>query len=201
MASIFISEELEARGFLHDRSSSLEIQGESFVPGTSFHNSWRQTAIEFCEDACSRGVKYILVEFPSYLMTWRYHQAALPNKAQSHHSSKSEEISSNSLGPHKVTSATQKSPQKNVLSPPPEIATQKALGIANDDEEFICQCKKELAIRIGPMADFMTQQALSQSPAMTHQELIEALAAHIADPNSALSFRKACYSINGIHLL
>ncbi|WP_299493433.1 hypothetical protein [Acaryochloris sp. IP29b_bin.137] len=201
MASIFISEELEAQGFLHDRSSSLEIQGESFVPGPSFHKSWRQTAIEFCEDACSKGVKYILVEFPTYLMTWRCNQSKPSEQTQSVHSSKAEEISSASLGPLKVTSATQQSPQKNVLSTPPEIATQQALGIANDDDEFISQYKKELAIHIGPMADFMTQQTLSQSPEMSHQELIEALATHIADHNAALSFRKVCYSMKGIHLL
>lgn len=201
MAFIFTSEELEAQGFLHDRSSSLEIQGESFVPGPSFHKSWRQTAIEFCEEACSRGVKYILVEFPSYLMTWRCNQAKAPEQTQFSHSSKPKEISSSSLGPLKVTPATQKSPPKEVPSTPPEIVTHQALGIANDDDEFISQCKKELAIHIGPMADFMTQQTLSQSPEMSHQEVIEALAAHVADPKAALSFRKACYSINGIHLL
>ncbi|ABW31473.1 hypothetical protein AM1_A0355 (plasmid) [Acaryochloris marina MBIC11017] len=171
------------------------------MPGPSFHKSWRQTAIEFCEDACSKGVKYILVEFPSYLMTWRCNQTAASVRAQSLHSSQPEEISSTSLGPLKVASATQKSSQKNVQTPPPEIATQQALGIDNDDDEFISQCKKELAIHIGPMADLMTKQTLNQSPEMSHQELIEALAAHIADPNAALSFRKACYSINGIHLL
>lgn len=201
MASIFISEELEARGFLHDRSSSLEIQGESFVPGPSFHKSWRQTAIEFCEEACTKGVKYILVEFPTYLMTWRCRQAALPTQAQSLHSSKSEEKLSTSLGLLKVTSATQKSPQKRVPSTPPEMATQQALELANDDDEFISQCKQELAIHIGPMADFMIKQTLNQSSEMSHQELIEALAIHIADHNAALSFRRACYSFNGIHLL
>ena len=188
MASIFISEELEARGFLHDRSSSLEIQGESFVPGPSFHKSWRQTAIEFCEEACTKGVKYILVEFPTYLMTWRCNQSKPSEQTQSVHSSKAEEISSASLGPLKVTSATQQSPQKNVLSTPPEIATQQALGIANDDDEFISQYKKELAIHIGPMAEILIEDALTQIEQNKPEKLIEALASYIQDPKASNAF-------------
>lgn len=199
--AVFQSEDLEAQGFLHDRSSSLEIQGKSFVPGPSFHKSWRQAAIEFCEDAGSKGVQYILVEFPSYLMTWRCISSIKPVLSESVHSSKAGEKSSTSLGPLQVTPVAQKSPQKNEYSTPPEIATPQALGIANVDDEFISTCKSALAFHIGPMADFITKRTLSQSSELTPQELIEALAVHIPDSNAALLFRKECYSNNGIHLL
>ncbi len=197
--SIIQSTALEAQGLLHDRSSSLEIQGRWFEPGPSFKKSLCQIAIEFCEDACAHGKQYILIEFPSYLMTWRYIRSTKPASSQSTRSSKVEKISFTSPNPLQVPSVPV-SP-RNVLPAPPEIATHQALGIANIDNVFVDNCKAELAFYIGPMADFITDKILRQSSELTPQDLIEALACHIPDFNAALSFRKACYFDNGINLL
>ena len=199
--SIIQSEDLEAQGLLKDWSSSLEIQGKWFEPGPSFNKSLCQIAIEFCEDACSQGQQCILIEFPSYLMIWWCIRSTKSALSQSTHSAKAEAISSPSLDYLQVTPEILTSSQRDVLPTPPEIATRLELGIASIDDVFTSKCKAELATYIGPMADFITEQTLSQSFELTPQELIEALAIHIPDFNAALSFRKACYFNDGIDWL
>ncbi|WP_299414217.1 hypothetical protein [Acaryochloris sp. IP29b_bin.148] len=268
--SIFQSEVLEAQGCLNDQSTSVEIQGEWFNPGPAFNKSLRQLALEFCEEAASRGLQYILIEFPSYLMAWRCIRSTKPEPPSAPSETETvENISSTVLDTIEITPVTQAShyrnalpppsdivsppalgianfnheftsrhkeelvfeTQRSVLPPPPDIVSQPALGIATHDDEwtskhkeeltfetqrrvlppppdivnhpalgianldeFTRQCKEELALYIGPMAEFMTQQTLSQSDELTPQDLIESLAKHISDAKAALSFRKACYS-------
>lgn len=201
MVSIFQSDVLEAQGFLNDQTTSVEIQGKWYEPGPAFNKSLRQVALEFCGDTGSRGLQYILIEFPSYLMAWRCIGSTKPGQLSPVPTSKAEEVSSISLGTIEKALGTHDSPQQSVHPPPPDIVSHQALGIANIDDEFTSKCKEELALHIGPMAEIVTKQTLSPSFELTPQELIEALAKHISDSSAALSFRKACYSNTGIKLL
>lgn len=185
---IIQAESLEAQGLLNDQSSSLQVQGKWFKPGPAFSKRLRRTAIEFCEDARSQGRQYVLIEFPTYLMAWLRIQAQ-----KSTQSSDSVNVEATSLTPltPKKTSAPQ--PQQTVKLPPPPTLSEEHKPQMQDsgiNEAFIDQCKAELANHIGPMAHFIMEQTLMKSPQLTRQQLVEALAVHVPDAQSAHSFRQ-----------
>lgn len=55
--------------------------------------------------------------------------------------------------------------------------------------EFLERCQKELSRCIGPMASFIIEDTLAQSPQMTPEQLVEALVAEIPDPQRAQVFK------------
>jgi len=57
-------------------------------------------------------------------------------------------------------------------------------------ESFVHQCEKALANCIGPIATFLVQKALKSHPQASKTELVELLAAEIADRQQAVEFRQ-----------
>lgn len=192
--SIIQSEDLEASGLLNDQSAILEIQGKCFNPGPSFSKSLIQSALEFCKEGRSQGRHYILIEFPTYFMTWR-HNLQASTQPQSLKSLSTEASSPPSPVTSKlVPSSSNPSNQNESPAHSSQSGTGKTQAIdgANIDDEFIKRYKHELAIHIGPMAEIIIERALSQSVELTSQQLIEVLATHISDPQASRSFRMTC---------
>ncbi len=185
--SIIQSTDLEARGLLNDQSSALQIQGKWFRPGPAFTKSLRQTALDFCKDAREHGRQYLLIEFPTYFMAW---QRIRPKKTTPQPGQKSP-----SSPPIPTQTTPPPSPPKHTAQAnppavdPPDLSTKAALASVN--RVFIDRCKTELGVHLGPMANFLTEQTLKQSPQLTPQQLIEALALQIPDTKAALAFRNA----------
>lgn len=55
---------------------------------------------------------------------------------------------------------------------------------------FIKRCQRELARCIGPMASSILDETLAQYPELSPQQLVEALAAEISNPQKAMEFRQ-----------
>lgn len=184
--SIIQSTDLEARGLLNDQSSALQIQGKWFKPGPAFTKSLLQTALDFCKDAREHGRQYLLIEFPTYFMAWqRIRPKTSPSPSQKPSTAK----------PAIPTQTPPPLPPKQTAQPntpaaePPDLSTKATLASVN--RIFINRCKTELAVHVGPMADFLTEQTLKQSPHLSPQQLIEALALQIPDTTAALAFRQS----------
>jgi serine/threonine-protein kinase len=60
--------------------------------------------------------------------------------------------------------------------------------------EFLEYCRKELVYSVGPMGNIVFKEILAQSPDLTPQQLVEALAAVIPDPQRTQQF-KNCIKI------
>jgi|GEM_PF-2431984 len=189
---IIQSANLEARGVLNDQSSALRIQQKWFRPGPAFTKALRQIAIDFCEDALLQGRQYILIEFPLYIMAWRRFRPS--REAQSHSRRFLSSVPTLQISPTapKLTPAfVNPSYQDQQISQsgldarvkPEEI---KSTGI---DDVLIRQCKAELAIHIGPIAEFITEQTLSKSPQLSSEQLIATLATHIPNTKAGLLFK------------
>lgn len=178
--AIIQSADLEARGLLNDQSSTLKIQGRWFKPGPAFTKSLLQTALEFCEDARRQGKQYLLIEFPTYFMAWRRFQPKTSVQAQA--------------------AAESQSTQSDAQTPPPRASNPKSAALSKlrppvaVDSDFIRRCKSELALYVGPMASFLTEQALAQSDQTSPSQLVELLALHIPDSKAALAFRQVLLS-------
>ncbi len=190
--SIIQSTDLEARGLLNDQSSALQIQGKWFKPGPAFTKSLLQTALEFCEDARVHGRQYLLIEFPTYFMAWR----RIRPETSPHSPPSANKTPSGPPGPtHVMPTPSRPKSSRQTAQPhtpgvdPPDLSTKATLTSVN--RVFIDRCKAELALHIGPMAEFLTEQTLKQSPQLTPHQLIEALSLHISDANAALVFRQA----------
>lgn len=189
---IIQSANLVARGILTDQSASLMIRERWFRPGPAFAKSLRHIAIEFCEDALSQGRQYILIEFPLYFMAWRRFR---PNKATQ---AQSQESLKPAINPRLRPTAYKWPPafaqpsfshqQVSLSNLDHKIKTPKLQGVGIDDL-LIKQCKAELAIHIGPMAEYITEQTLNSSAQLSSEQLIAALATHIPNTKAGLLFR------------
>lgn len=189
---IIQSANLEARGVLNDQSFSLKIQEKWFRPGPAFTKSLRQIAIEFCEDALLQGRQYILIEFPSYIMAWRRFRPSRRTQAQARQSLSSAPTLQISPTATQLTPAFANPSYQDqqifqvglqVSSKPEEIAR------ASIDDGLVQQCKAELAIHIGPMAEFIIERTLSKSPQLSSEQLIATLATHIPNTKAGLLFK------------
>lgn len=60
--------------------------------------------------------------------------------------------------------------------------------------EFLEYCRQEFVYSVGPMGNIVFKEILAQSPDLTPQELVEALAAVIPDPQRTQEF-KNCIKI------
>ncbi len=69
--------------------------------------------------------------------------------------------------------------------PPPEAETPTAL-----DPEFLERCRQELALCIGPVASLIIKKTLEQYPQIVPQQMVEALAAKIPNPQEAKEFKE-----------
>ncbi|WP_299492372.1 hypothetical protein [Acaryochloris sp. IP29b_bin.137] len=172
--NIIQSTDLESRGLLNDQSSALNIQGKWFKPGPAFTKSLLQTAMEFCEEARVQGKQYLLIEFPTYFMTWRRFRPKKSTQPKGGNDSRPKQPTPHSAHPRSTTQPRETSDHKLPKSV---------------DPEFINRCRAELAIHIGPMADLLTEQIFAQSGQITPQLFVEALAEHISDPKAAHAFR------------
>ncbi|VXD15133.1 putative Calcium/calmodulin-dependent protein kinase [Planktothrix serta PCC 8927] len=80
----------------------------------------------------------------------------------------------------------------NILAPPiPGISSVKT--VASDSiisSIFQEQCRQALAEFIGPFANFIVEDILTQFPQLTPEELVDKLAANIPNSNEAQAFRK-----------
>lgn len=70
----------------------------------------------------------------------------------------------------------------------PEIKTETSHLLEPD---FLEQCRQELIRCMGPMASFMLEDILAESPQLTPVELVEALVAEIPNAQRAEEFRKS----------
>ena len=189
---IIQSENLVARGVLHDQSAALEFQEKWFRPGPAFTKSLRQTAIEFCEDALSQGRQYMLIEFPSYFMAWRRFCPNGKTQAQSRESLSSVATPQISPTPSKMAPAFMNPSyqdqqfSQSVLEKRAKALKKKEAGI---DDVLIQQCKAELAIHIGPMAGYITEKTLTKSDQLSSEQLIAALATYIPNTKAGLLFK------------
>lgn len=173
--TIIQSTDLESRGLLNDQSAALNIQGRWFKPGPAFTKSLLQTALEFCDDARVQGKQYLLIEFPTYFMAWRRVRPKKSAQPQAIAESPSEQTNTHSAQPQS--------------SDPPQAVSDHQTP-ETIDAAFIHRCRTELAIHIGPMADFLIEQTLSQSSQMAPEQFVETLATHIADPKAVHAFRQ-----------
>ncbi|WP_299409161.1 hypothetical protein [Acaryochloris sp. IP29b_bin.148] len=191
--SIIQSEDLEARGLLNDQSSALQIQGKWFKPGPAFTKSLRQAAIEFCEDARCQGRQYLLVEFPTYFMAWQHlrpYTSAQPFQTQGETElSRSLQADLAVLSPHTAQRTGQHLPPRS-----PSTGQSEGIRANLVNRAFINQCRTELTLHVGPMATFLIQKTLKQSPQMTPQQLVESLAQQIPNEKAALLFQQALQS-------
>lgn len=189
---IIQSKNLEARGILNEQTTALNIQEKWFRPGPAFTKALRQIAIEFCEDALCQERQYILIEFPSYIMAWRRFRPNRKTQAQS--------IMSLSRVPTKQISSTVSSFPPAFVNPSyseqqnsqsvldDEVTTQELKGVSLDDA-VVQLCKAELAIHIGPMADFITERTIRNSAQLNSAKLIAALATYIPNTKAGLLFK------------
>lgn len=71
----------------------------------------------------------------------------------------------------------------------PEIESPKETG-NQLNPKFLQNCQQELSRCIGPMANFLIEDTISQFPQITPEQLVEALATEIPNPQRAQEFRK-----------
>ncbi|QLE56324.1 serine/threonine-protein kinase [Nostoc sp. TCL26-01] len=57
-------------------------------------------------------------------------------------------------------------------------------------DSFICECERELADLIGPIAKFLIQKALKSTPQISRAELVKNLATTISEPQKASQFQQ-----------
>lgn len=70
------------------------------------------------------------------------------------------------------------------LEPSPKRETANAIS-----STFLARCERELTLHIGPMANFIIEDTLTQHPQASTQTLIELLAAEIPNSQSAAQFK------------
>jgi serine/threonine protein kinase len=58
------------------------------------------------------------------------------------------------------------------------------------NEKFVHQCEHELANLIGPIATFLIQKAIKNSPQISRTDLVQTLATHISNPQQAGQFQQ-----------
>ncbi|BAZ65540.1 integral membrane sensor signal transduction histidine kinase [Fischerella sp. NIES-4106] len=78
----------------------------------------------------------------------------------------------------------------------PESTTTLANQLNNlsNKESFICQCERNLAELIGPIASFLVQKAIKNNPYASCTELVKFLAAEISNPQKAQKFQQILLS-------
>jgi serine/threonine-protein kinase len=69
-----------------------------------------------------------------------------------------------------------------------EIESQTSLSPA-----FIERCQRELAYYVGPMASLIVEETTAQDSPQSAQQLVEALAAEIPDPQQAIQFKQSLW--------
>lgn len=84
------------------------------------------------------------------------------------------------IHPHSPTGVSQVTTQKFV----------KPQSVSPIEPSFLELCRRELALRIGPFANFIIEDTLAQYPQITSQELVEILAAEIPNSQQAKEFKK-----------
>ncbi len=85
-----------------------------------------------------------------------------------------------------IESTISQSPEPVAITPESQL---KAKAFTPLNLEFIEHCRQELVRCVGPMASFLLEDTLAQSPQLTPEQLVEALAAEIPNPQRAKEFR------------
>lgn len=71
----------------------------------------------------------------------------------------------------------------------PAVSHQPPPASFNANDSLIERCERELLNYIGPIAKFLVKTTIAKQPHLTSQELIDALAQHISQPDRAAEFR------------
>lgn len=105
-------------------------------------------------------------------------------------SAKSVEVSSQSPSQiqTKITVPVLKIDAQDPVADPLKNSLNHA-SISSMTPDFLQRCRQELARCIGPIADFILEDTLTQYPQVTPQQFVEALASEIANPQQAKEFK------------
>ena len=83
-------------------------------------------------------------------------------------------------------------PEPAIIVSQPEPSTKTPLSL---DPDFLKRCEQEFACYIGPMASWILKDTLTENSQLSPQQLIEALAAEIPNPQQAEAFTQNLLSI------
>lgn len=92
-----------------------------------------------------------------------------------------------------ATAATQRSPDAPISASLPKAVETPSSDVSKGSEfasEFIERCHQELTHCIGPIAKYIIEEIIFDSPSLSSEELIAALAAEIPNPQQAAEFRQ-----------
>jgi hypothetical protein len=89
------------------------------------------------------------------------------------------------------SSSNPKPPAKTgAQSTAPSSSSARTSPLAEANPAFLECCRRELARQIGPMAMYMIDDVLAQSPQLTAQQFVTVLAAEIPDARQAEAFKR-----------
>jgi serine/threonine-protein kinase len=74
-------------------------------------------------------------------------------------------------------------------------STSQASALNKLDPSFVKRCRQELALSIGPFANFIIEDVLAENPNLTPQQLVELLASEIPNPRKAQQFKDKLYDL------
>ena len=104
-----------------------------------------------------------------------------------------EELINNQLSSVSHPLTTPINPASSISIDVNQLTTEKAINsqqISPINPDFIELCRRELAVIIGPFANFIVEDTLAEYPQITSQQLIEILAAEIPNSQQAKEFKQ-----------
>jgi serine/threonine-protein kinase len=102
-------------------------------------------------------------------------------------------VNTTNSGTNKPSSPKQQPRQQQPLSQFPSQAAKKT-SQTSLNSQFIQRCQQELAYCIGPMASLIVEEIMFQYTPQSPQELVNALAEQIPDPQKAMQFKQRLFS-------
>ncbi|WP_299486773.1 hypothetical protein [Acaryochloris sp. IP29b_bin.137] len=170
---VYTIDELKKNG-AEINESTLHFQGKLFKIGPRIRKNFSDAVEEYCSFCLTKKLAFLVVEDEVYLTVWKQDQVLNP-----------------SLGDLENSKHT----LMNQLETNLELRNEELVAYQSDDTlspEFLDQCRQSLLLTVGPIADIIFDEALSNSRVLNREQFIEELAKHIPDKNLVDIFFRNC---------
>ncbi len=169
----FTTQEIEAQGGTL-KTSSLIYKGHHFERGPKCRKDLQQSIQGYCKILMKSGQGIALIEDELYITIWKQSQGFSPSQIDEH------------------TPAIEK--QTSSISTKADLDLQKTHSepesLAALSTEFVDNCRKAMLVTIGPIANIILEETLSNAAGMGPQEFIAALCDHLGTSKQVEVFQK-----------
>ncbi|NJP10658.1 MAG: hypothetical protein HC866_15265 [Leptolyngbyaceae cyanobacterium RU_5_1] len=203
MEMVITAEELRAHGITYDSATEFIFRGKQFKKVLSIRKLFRDTASNFYKKKMAKGKVFLLVEDEVHLTIWQATETVELSSREADANAKTSSIQSEFVsGWETAPLARQANPLSltNVLpvaeNSQDDQSSDNHASASEDatstgiDSTFLLHCQQILSNYVGSIASLYVRETLAQSPTITHQQLVDQLAAKILNPQQAKKFQQ-----------